>query len=194
MRLRPGLTDRALIGSVAYPDLRDHSAGLVVVERLLEGETPASVVVEDLSFNPIAVVQRLQDEPPGDFFVRAIFLGSVPREGLRLPGAITAYRWDGELPDAEEIQRAVTDGVTGIIHLDNTLIVARHFGMLPVETYVIEIEPWDHDFGSELSGPVAAAIEPASQMAMRLATDPAYARSLPVAPLGGDAVVSVGGW
>lgn len=188
------MTDRALIGCVAYPDLRDHSAGLVVVERMLERELPPRVVVEDLSFNPIAVVQRLQDEPPDDYFVRAIFLGSVPRDGLRLPGAITAYRWDGELPDAVEIQRAVTDGVTGIIHLDNTLIVARHFGVLPGETYVIEIEPRDHDFGDELSEPVAAAIEPASRIATRLATDPAYARSLPVAALGGEAVVSVGGW
>lgn len=194
MRVRSRLTDRTLIGSVAYPDLRDHSAGLVVVERLMERGGPPGVQVEDLSFNPIAVVQRLEDEPEGDPFARLIFLGSTARGGLRLPGAITAYRWDGQLPDREEIQRAVTDGVTGIIHLDNTLVVARHFGGLPEETYVIEIEPQDHDFGHELSEPVAAAIEPATRIALRVATDASYARSLPVAPLGGETVVSVGAW
>ena len=83
--------------------------------------------MEDISYNPIAVVQRLEDEPPERRFERAVVVGAVERGGPP-PGTVTAYRWDGVLPGDEEIQRAVTEAVTGVIALDNTLVVTRHFG------------------------------------------------------------------
>lgn len=181
---------RVIIGGIGYRNLRDHSAGLMVAERLMERELGDDIVVEDLSYNPIAVVQRLDDEPRHRRFARAIFVGAVERGGVRAPGSITAYRWDRELPDAEEIQRAVADAVTGIINIDNTLIVAAHFGALPEQVFVVEIEPLVHEFGEAFSAAVEAAIEPACATVARLVSDGAFAASFVAAPLGGGPVKS----
>src|SRR5690349_5848379 len=130
---------RVLVAGVGYRYLRDHSVGAAVADRLGGRAWQGDVVVEDLSYNPIAVVQRLEDDPPDRRFDRAVFVSSVERPGRR-PGTVTAYRWDGALPPADEIQRAVAEGVTGVIALDNTLVVAAHFEALPPEVLVIEVE------------------------------------------------------
>ncbi len=177
---------RVIVGGVDYPDLCDHSAGVLVCERLMTRDLGPRVLVEDLSFNPVAVAQRLQDEPA---WARIIFVSAIAR-GLNPPGSITAYRWDGVLPDPEEVHRAVCDAVTGIIHLDNTLIVARQFQALPDLVCVVEIEPLEHEFGHDLSPAVAAALEPACRCVTRLAQDETYAARLPLSPLGGLAAMS----
>ena len=87
---------------------------------------PAGVRVEDISYNPIAVVQRLQDEPLRGRFELAIIVGALQRPG-RSPGHVSVYRWDNVLPAPEEIHEAVTEAVTGIISLDNTLVVGAPF-------------------------------------------------------------------
>ncbi len=171
---------RVLVGGLGYRNLRDHSLGVAVSDLLAKREWPAGVLVEDVSYNPIAVVQRLQDEPVD----RALLVAAVPRPG-REPGTIEAYRWDGALPDAERIQTAVAEAVTGVIFLDNTLVVARHFGGLPEEVLVVEVEPAVEEFGSEFSPAVAEAFERVCALVTRLVTDAEAARRLPQAPLGG---------
>src|SRR5919109_667167 len=89
---------RVIVASVGYRNLRDHSLGVAVTDRLERETWPEGVVVEDLSYNPIAVVQRLEDEPPDQRFQRAVVVAAVERNG-RAPGTIAAYRWDGVLPD-----------------------------------------------------------------------------------------------
>jgi len=142
------------------------------------------VVVEDLSYNPIAVVQWLEDEAPERRFTRAVVVGGVARGG-RPPGTVTAYRWDGVLPTDDEIQRAVGEAVTGVIALDNTLIVARHFGGLPPDVVVVEVEPAVHEFGDAFSDSVADVFDGVCELVVRLAADTRAAERLPRAPLGG---------
>lgn len=178
---------RVIVGGVGYRNLRDHSAGVAVTDRLAGHDWPPGIVVEDLSYNPIAVVQRLDDEPAGSRFARAVFVTAVSRGGGRTPGSVTAYRWDCVLPPADAVQRAVTDAVTGIIMLDNTLVVARQFGALPPEVAVVEVEPLAHEFGDVFSRPVALAFDDVCRTVTRLASDAAAFRALPVAPLGGPA-------
>jgi hydrogenase maturation protease len=176
---------RVLVAGVGYRYLRDHSVGGAVADRLAGRDWPGDdVVVEDLSYNPIAVVQRLEDDPPGRRFDRAVFVASVERPGRR-PGTLTAYRWDGALPPPDEIQRAVAEAVTGVIALDNTLVVAAHFEALPPEVVVIEVEPAEHEFGEVFSGAVAQACDAACDLATALATDAGAAARLPRGPLGG---------
>jgi hydrogenase maturation protease len=175
---------RVLVAGVGYRYLRDHSVGAAVADRLAERPWPGDVVVEDLSYNPIAVVQRLEDDPPDRRFDRAVFVASVARAG-RPPGTVTAYRWDGALPPADEIQRAVAEGVTGVIALDNTLVVAAHFEALPPEVVVIEVEPAEHEFGEAFSDAVARACDTACALAATLAMDAGAAARLPWSPLGG---------
>jgi hydrogenase maturation protease len=174
---------RAIVAGVGYRNLRDHSVGVEVADRLMTRAWPAGVVVEDLSYNPIAVVQRLEDEPPGRRFERAVVVAAVERG--RRPGTVTAYRWDGVLPAEDEIHRAVMEAVTGVIALDNTLVVTRHFGALPDEVLVVEVEPGAHEFGDAFSDPVVGVFDAVCELATRLATEADAAARLPRAPLGG---------
>lgn len=175
---------RVLVAGIGYRNLRDHSVGVMVTDLLEGRQWPEGVVVEDLSYGPIAVVQRLEDDPPERRPDRAVFVAAAAR-GDRRPGTVTAYRWDGVLPSAERIQGAVCEAVTGVIALDNTLVVAQHFRALPEEVVVVEVEPDKHEAGETLGGVVGEAFEPLCELVTRLALDPAAAARLAVAPLGG---------
>lgn len=189
MRVRRGVASlpRVLIAGVGYRNLRDHSVGPLMIDRLSGRDFggPSDVSVEDLSFGPIAVVQRLEDDLPDRPFDLAIFVAGYPRAPLREPGTLACYRWDGVLPDSEEVQRAVTEAVTGVIALDNTLTVCGHFRVLPPEVVVVEIEPLIHEFGDDLSETVAATFDQAHDLIVRLAENVALAGELPVRTLGG---------
>jgi hydrogenase maturation protease len=144
---------RALIGGVGYSYLRDGSVGPTVVTELARESWPDGVLVEDLSYGPIAVMQRLQDvDPPFD---RLVLVAAVARG--RLPGTVTAYRWDRRLPDDAEVQARVAEAVTGVISLDNLLAVVGFFGALPREVAVVEVEPEDEGWGEGFSDVIEAA-------------------------------------
>lgn len=179
------MSSRILIAGVGYRDLRDHSVGPLMVDRLQDRSWRGEVSVEDLSFGPIAVVQRLQDDPPERSFGLAIFVAGMPRPPWREPGSITCYLWDGVLPGSEEVQRAVTEAVTGVIALDNTLTVCGHFQVLPHLVVVVEVEPLVHEFGEEFSEPVARAFDEAHDLIVSLAEMPGKVAQLPVRALGG---------
>jgi hydrogenase maturation protease len=171
---------------VGYRNLSDHSFGVEVVEALAIRTWPRTVSVEDISYNPIAVVQRLQDEPPDRPFEVAVVISAAERPG-RAPGTLSIYRWDNALPDAAGIQAAVAEAVTGVISLDNTLVVTRHFAALPAAVVVIEVEPRVHAFGATLSPDVTPAFHRACDAAAQLALNPSEALRLPVSALGGGA-------
>jgi len=144
---------RTLIGGVGYSYLRDGSVGPLVVAELGREAWPDGVLVEDLSYGPIAVLQRLQEaDPPFD---RLVLVAAVRRG--RAPGTVTMYRWDHRLPDAAEIQARVAEAVTGVISLDNLLVVVGFFNALPRDVSVLEVEPEDEGWGEGLSPVVEAA-------------------------------------
>src|SRR5215831_1764525 len=138
---------RTLIGGVGYSYLRDGSLGPLVVDDLAREPWPDGVLVENLSYGPIAVMQRLQEAVPP--FDRLILIAAVRRG--RPSGTLTVYRWDGRLPVAEEIQARVSEAVTGVISLDNLLVIAGFFNTLPDEVSIVEIEPEDEGWGEGLS-------------------------------------------
>ena len=168
---------RVLIGGVGYRNLRDHSFGVVLVDLLATRDWPSGVCVEDVSYNPIAVVQRLQDDPVGGRFDLAIVVGALQRPG-RIPGTLSVYRSDNRLPSAESIHEAITEAVTGIISLDNTLVVAGHFDALPPTVVVVELEPDAHEFGDVLTPAVAAALAYARDLVTGLALAPITAHAI----------------
>lgn len=192
---------RTLVGAVGYRNLRDFSAAFTVLDRVaatLQPDTPASelydksdhrriktedgeIVLEDVSYNPVAVVQWLQALPIEERFERVILISSLARG--RTPGLVSEYRWDGDVPPDDEVQQAITEAVTGIIALENTIVIGGYFKALPAEVVVIEIEPLDHAFGPELSAPVSAAIAPLAERVRRLAALPAAVDDVVVAPL-----------
>jgi hydrogenase maturation protease len=183
---------RVIVAGVGYRNLRDHSVGVEVADRLEREAWPGGVVVEDLSYNPIAVVQRLEDELADQRLERVVIVAAAERNG-RSPGTIVAYRWDGVLPVEEEIHRAVTEAVTGVIALDNTLVITQHFAALPDEVVVVEVEPANHEFGDTFSDVVARQIDIVCDLVRTYATNADAVARLPRAPLGGPLLAGVNG-
>src|SRR5262249_29140410 len=136
---------RVLVGGIGYRNLRDGSVGLHVIDRLAN-RAGDGIEVEDVSYHPVGLSQNLQDRPDYD---RLILVAAVARD--RSPGTISSYRWDGVLPDAREIQTRISEAVTGVISLDNTLVVCGALGGLPGDVRVVEVEPLSEDWGEELS-------------------------------------------
>lgn len=150
---------RTLIGGVGYRFTRDLAFGPLLIDRLRGVPWLDGIEVEDLSYAPIAIVQRWQQTP----YDRVILVGAVSR-GYRLAGTLCQYCPTGILPDAEEIQDRVGEALTGIISLDNLLIVTRAFGVLPQSVEVIDVEPYDLGWGDGLSPLVAEAVAPAVEV------------------------------
>jgi hydrogenase maturation protease len=112
----------------------------------LAGAQGGGVEVEDVSYHPVGFSQNLQDR---ESYERVVLVGSLERG--RAPGTVTTYRWDGDLPPHDEIQERVTEAVTGVISLDNTLIVCGALGGLPEDVRVVEVEPEDRGWGDGFS-------------------------------------------
>lgn len=146
---------RVLIAGIGYQYLRDLSVGSVVIPELRRLAWPAEVEIDDWWFGPIHAVHRLEASPGA--YRRIVFVSAVERG--REPGVVSCYRWLGELPDADEIQRRVGEAVTGLIHLDNLLIVGEYFRAFPPDVVVVEIEPDDCGWGDGFTPRVAAAMD-----------------------------------
>lgn len=130
---------KTLVAGVGYSYLRDLSLGPILTARLAAMDWPADIEADDLSFGPIGIVQRFQAQT--DPYERIVLFSAVSRG--RSPGTVTIYRWNGTLPSGEEIQARIGEAVTGVISLDNLLIIGEHFGVWPKEVIVIEVEPED---------------------------------------------------
>jgi len=138
-----------LVAGVGYQYLGDLSFGPKLVERL-QGMTswPEEVRVEDFGYGPLAILDWFE-ESPGKRFERAILAGAVERG--RKPGTLTTYSWIAGTPDPDLVQQCVLEAGAGVISLENLLIVAQHFDALPADTSVVELEPLEKEWNTELS-------------------------------------------
>lgn len=141
-----------LIAGVGHPNLKDLSFGQVLLQHLQQQPWPDFVTLENLSFGAIAVLQWFQDAPGK--FGRVVFITAAERS--RPPGTLTTYSWGFPPLDAAKVQDAVAESVTGIISIDNLLLILQQFQALPPEVEVIELEPVDTSIGFECSSAVAA--------------------------------------
>ena len=143
---------RVLVGGVGYRFLRDGSLGPYMADTLSE-RAGGDIEVEDLGYHPIGFTQNLDARPNYD---RIVFVAAVARG--RPPGTVESYRWDHVLPDVKEIQDRVSEAVTGVISLDNLLIVSEAFGALPDDVRVVDVEPADENWGEGFSPEVQAKL------------------------------------
>jgi len=143
---------RILVGGVGYRFLRDNALGIHLTDTLADRATNG-IEIEDLGYHPVGFTQNLQDRPPYD---RIIFVGAIARG--REPGTVRAYRYDHVLPPTEEIQERVSESVTGVISLDNLLIVTEAFGAFPDDVWVVEVEPADEGWGEGFSPEIEAKL------------------------------------
>lgn len=143
---------RVLVGGVGYRFLRDGALGPYMADTLA-ARAGNGIEVEDLGYHPIGFTQNLQDRPTYD---RIVFVAAVARG--RAAGTVKTYRWDHVLPPPKEIQERVSEAVTGVISLDNLLIVSEAFGALPEDVRVVEAEPADEGWGEGFSPEVQAQL------------------------------------
>jgi len=148
-----------LIAGFGRPGMRDLDFGRQVVDCLRQLEWPDGVVVEDLSCAVPLVLHRLQELRPA----KVVLLGAVAR-GLDPPATLRRYRVDPTPSHPTEVQRSLEESVTGLIDLDHTLAVARHWGALPLDTVVVEVEPAEASFGLGFSEELARCIDPIIEM------------------------------
>jgi hypothetical protein len=124
---------------------------------------PDHVQVADLGYGAIYVAQDLGDADPP--YSRLVLLAGIAR-GRKL-GVLYRRRWQGPLPDTDEIQARIREAGAGVIDLDHLLIIAGYFGVLPPEVITLELEPVHVDGGEELS-PSAAALLPIAMEQARM--------------------------
>lgn len=154
------------IGTVGYHNLGNHSIGPALLPRLHTLAWPEGVEVDELNWGPIAVVQKFQSLPvPYD---RVILLAALERPERRI-GDITVFSWRGKLPDEELIQRCVGDAVTGVISVENLLVIGEYFRIWPAEMIVVDVEPGPEQAGEELTAELKQAIPALLQTLQQLA-------------------------
>lgn len=148
----PGCT---LVGGIGLPWLRDLDFGTNWLARAASLPWPDGVVLEDLSYGAHRVMHRLEELRPG----RVVLIGCMPR-GADPAG--TVRRWspaEAPPPDPAEVHERLAEAVGGIIDLDHTIAVCRHWEALPADTTVIEVEPAESHFGLGFSAPVTEAVD-----------------------------------
>lgn len=152
-------TKKILIAGIGYSYLKDSSFGPVLVKKLQALGWPESIEIEDLSYGPIAVVHKFKEE----VYEKIILIGAMKRGNP--PGTVRKYQWDGSLPDNEEIQTCVEEAVSGVISLDNLLIICGFHKVFPPDVVVIEVEPECDTWGEGFTPKVQEAFGKVTQMA-----------------------------
>ncbi len=156
-----------LVSGIGYSNMSDMSFGRVLLGELEKIEWSENVHVEDLNFGPIMIYQWLEESPVK--FDKWILVNAAKRE--RIPGTLEVYRWQDPQASDEEVQASIGEAVTGVISLENLLIVCRHFKMLPENVTIVEIEPERDEYGLEFSPVVAAKVGEAIELVKREARD-----------------------
>jgi len=146
---------KVFIGTVGYHNLSNHSIGPALLPQLQKMNWAAGVDVDELNWGPIAIVQKFQALPTT--YDRVILLSAIERAG-RTIGDITVFKWMGKLPDEEMIQRCIGDAVTGVISVENLLIIGEYFKIWTGETFVVDVEPGPEQAGENFTEEMQRAI------------------------------------
>jgi hypothetical protein len=117
-----------------------------------------------LSFGAIAVLQWFQDFPGK--YDRVVFVSAAERIG-RKPGTLEVNQWEFAPLDEVAVQESVAESVTGIISLDNLMMILQYFKALPPEVVVLDLEPVDSNIGFECSPEITARFDEFSEIVRR---------------------------
>ena len=139
---------KTFIGTVGYHILGNHSIAPVLLPQLKKIDFPDHITVDELNWGPIAVIQQFQaEETPYD---RVILVAAIERPERKI-GEITIFKWGGRLPDEEQIQACMGDAATGVISVENLLVLGEYFGIWKEEVFLIDMEPGPEIAGEQLT-------------------------------------------
>ena len=136
---------RALIGIVGHsPILDSYPLGPLLMQDLQSRDWGTMIVdIENMTWSPIHVTQRLQDQQ--NSYDRTVLIGSSA--GCLKPGNVVTYRWLGGEMSTLKLQERVYEGVTGVVSLDNTFVIGDYFKVWSDEVFTVEIDLPENTFG-----------------------------------------------
>ena len=128
---------RVVIGIVGYyAFIRGYPLGPELMARLQSEPWPDGVDIREMNWGPIAIVQDFQSASGTP--ERVVLVGAVDRNLEH--GTVTCRRWSGAALETAEVQRRVFEAVTGVISLDNLLVIGAHFGIWPRQLITVEAQ------------------------------------------------------
>lgn len=129
---------RIALGLVGYYQfIRGYPLGPELKERLERQSWPDHQVdIKEMNWGPVAIVQEFQAS--STIYDRVVLIAAVERGGKT--GTVTCRRWTGGKLDVMAVQNRIFEAVTGIISVDNLLVIGEHFRIWPTELIVIEAE------------------------------------------------------
>ncbi|MBA3667710.1 MAG: hypothetical protein H0W65_08305 [Sphingomonas sp.] len=143
----PAKAAEVLIGIVGYsPVIDSYPLGPKLMNGLKARiENRHDIAVENMTWSPIHVVQRFQDE--GAIRPRRVVLIGAAAVSVA-PGQVRGFRWGGGTVPGAAMQERIYEAVTGVVDLENTLIIGSHFGVWPDEVFCVEVDLPADTFGN----------------------------------------------
>lgn len=140
-----------VIGIVGYYGfVRGYPLGPELMERLQALAWPDGVEIREMNWGPVAIVQDFQAQQRKP--ERVVLVGALDR-GLAV-GTVSCRRWAGGTLALDAVQRRMFEAVTGVISLDNLLVIGAHFGVWPEETFSVELQWPDSGLGDLVLGEI----------------------------------------
>jgi len=128
---------RTALGLVGYYQfIRGYPLGPELKARLDALPWRHQVDVKEMNWGPVAIVQEFQASSIS--YDRVVLIAAVQR--AREIGSVTSRRWMGGDLKVMDVQNRIFEAVTGIISVDNLLVIGAHFKIWPPELIVIEVE------------------------------------------------------
>ena len=120
-----------------YQFIRGYPLGPDLMARLESLESlEHDVDIKEMNWGPIAIVQDFQASAVS--YDRMVLIAAAARGGTT--GQVMARQWIGGELEVMAVQQRIFEAVTGIISIDNLLVIGEHFKIWPQEVIVIEAE------------------------------------------------------
>lgn len=135
-----------MVGIVGYSAVvESYPLGPKLLEELEEifGDDP-NVLLENFTWSPVHIVQRLQGGEmtrPDRIVLVGLAAGSIK------PGTVAVHRWIGGTQPEVKVQERIYEAVTGIVDLENTLMIGSYFKVWPDECLTVEADLAPDTFG-----------------------------------------------
>lgn len=137
---------KVMVGIVGYSAVvESYPLGPKLLQEIeaIFGDAP-NVIIENFTWSPVHIVQRLQGgemERPD----RIILVGLAA--DTKRPGTVSAHRWIGGSQPEAMVQERIYEAVTGIVDLENTLMIGSYFKAWPKECLTVEVDLAADTFG-----------------------------------------------
>lgn len=103
-----------------------------------------NIVIENFTWSPVHIVQRFET---GEMSrpARIVLVGQAALS--EKAGEVYACEWLGGSQSELKVQERVYEAVTGIVDLENTLMIGEYFRVWPKECFTVEVDLPGSTFG-----------------------------------------------